>query len=74
MILYNKSYNKSSFCKIQLLLPEYKRTKDVYNIYGDSINCTKLSLPTHFLLNSNKVYVSINISILGFGILLQVHE
>jgi len=75
MVLYNKRYNKNcSFCKITLLLPEIKYSKFVYNIYGDSIKSRKLSFPTYFILNSNKIYINIGVSVLGFGIQFQVHE
>lgn len=75
MILYNRRYNShSSFCKITLLLPEIKYSKNVHNIYGDSVKSMKISFPTYFLLNSNKIYINIGISILGFGLQIQVHE
>lgn len=75
MIIYNKKYNKEkSYCKIALLFPRFIISNFAYNINGDLIKSIKIAIPTHFVLNSNKVYVSISISIFGFGFQFQIHE
>lgn len=76
MLLYYKNYNinKNSYCKISLLFPEIKKSKEIYNLYGDPISSTKLSMATYFVLSSNRKYVNISISVLGFGIQFQVRE
>lgn len=75
MVIYEKKYDKNkSYCRISLLFPKFVINNIVYNIYGDLIKSTKMTIPTHFVLNSSKVYVSISISIFGFGFQFQVRE
>lgn len=74
MIIYDKKYNKNSHCRISLLLPEITFRKDLCNIYGNNVSTKKISFPTFFLLTTNSIYINISISVLGFGLRVQVVE
>jgi|13_taG_2_1085334.scaffolds.fasta_scaffold01429_6 hypothetical protein len=57
-----------------MLLPEITFCKELSNIYGDSVSIKKVSFPTFFSLTTNSIYINIGISVLGFGLRVQMVE
>lgn len=74
MILYNKKYDNGSECRITLLLPEVKFHKHMYNIHGDNISTKLISFANRFCLTSSNSYINIELSVLGFGMRMQIIE
>lgn len=58
------------FC-IYLNTPEFYSRK-VKSIVGSDQSTRKVSFPTYFLLTTNNIYINIGISILGFGMGLEI--
>jgi len=65
--------DKGYWYKIYMTIPEFKNHKTV-NIMRSEHRSTKISLPTRFCLTRNDSYVSIVISVLGFGLGLEIQS
>lgn len=56
-----------------ITLPQYKKSFCT-SIVGTKHKSIKISFPTKFMLTNNSVYFNMVISLLGFGIGLEIHS
>lgn len=67
-------YKKEGYWyRLYLNLPEIIKT-EVTNLKGRKSRLFSLSFPVNFMLTSNKNYVNINFSVLGFGLGLEIQS
>ena len=59
--------------KLYLTLPEF-RSESTVNMHKNKHTVKKISFPTKFMLISNKIYVNIELRILGFGLGLEIQS